>query len=68
MTEEQTERFVCAFEKIALALTDLADSTGDIAGAIEGKNHLDIEIYGLRPVVEALKEQAEAVKNNKDKK
>jgi len=63
LTDKQTERLVCAFEKMAEALTDLADSTNYVAGAIENKRHLDIELYGLRPIVEVLKDQTETIKS-----
>lgn len=67
LTEKQTERLVCAFEKMADCLESMAYSTNDIAGAIEGRKHLDIEIYGLRPIVEAMKDQTEVMKINKGK-
>ena len=36
MTNEQTERFVSAFERMADALEDVATSTDGISGAISG--------------------------------
>lgn len=63
MTNEQSERLVCAFEKMSQCLESLCASTYDIAN----KNHLDIEIYGLRPIVEAMKEQTEVMKINNEK-
>ena len=68
MTDKQTERLVCAFEKMAEALADLADSTNYVAGAIENKKHLDVELYGLRPIVEVLKEQTETIKSKSNDK
>ncbi len=67
MTNEQTERLVCAFERMAECLESIAYSTNDLGGAIAGKTHLDIEVYGLRPIVEAMKEQTEVMKINKGK-
>lgn len=63
MTEEQSERLVCAFEKMADCFESIACSTADIAN----KTHLDIEVYGLRPIVEAMKEQTEVMKINNSK-
>ena len=63
MTEHQSERLVCAFEKIADCLESMAFSAADIAN----KKHLDIEVYGLRPIVEAMKDQTEVMKINKCK-
>ena len=63
MTNEQTERLVCAFERMAECFESIACSTADIAN----KTHLDIEIYGLRPIVEVMKDQTEVMKINKGK-
>ena len=63
MTNEQTERLVCAFERMAECFESIACSTADIAN----KTNLDIEIYGLRPILEVMKDQTEVMKINKGK-
>lgn len=63
MTHEQSERLVCAFERMTQCLESLCASAYDIAC----KTHLDIEIYGFRPIVEAMQEQTEVMKINNTK-